>query len=124
MPLRNNQPHDNTGGIPFTDGGGTSIRWADFAAVAMGVLAGEFYTGLARFLASLLNAFIIDPVQGATEFAGDVVWQLTGVPGNYLTIAFGGTIRWIGQHPIVGFALGVVFVFGIAFVASRVMPRG
>ena len=110
--------------LPLTTDDGTRIEWGDFAAVVVGILSGEFYSGLAGFLATVLNAFVIHPLQGASEFASTWVYAAVGRPGTLVAMAFSGTERWIAVHPIVGFALALGIVFGLAYWASAVVTRG
>lgn len=136
MPLRlGNGDSGDSDGLPLTNDDETRIEWGDFATVSLGILAGEFYSGLARFLASVLTAFLIDPIRGATEYASGFVYELVGAPAFHLNVAFGNetvplpftgtnTLVWVQQNPIVGFAVSVMLAFGLAYLASRVIPRG
>ena len=126
MPFRLGDSDSGGGsdGLPLTNDDETSIAWGDFATVTLGIWAGEFYSGVARFLASVLNAFIIDPINGAGEFAASFIGELVGRPSTFVWMAFSETERWVAAHPIVGFVVGLGIVFVIAFAASRVIPRG
>ena len=110
--------------LPLTTEDGERILWGDLAAVAVGILSGEFYSGLAGFLATVLNAFVIHPIQGASEFASEFLYALVSRPGTFVAIAFSGTERWIAAHPIVGFALALGIVLGLAYWTSAVIARG
>lgn len=127
MPFRYGNDDDGSGdsdGLTLTSDDGTAINWGAAAVFTLGTLAAEFFDGLGRFVATVWNSFAIGPLNGATEFATDAVEELLGLPSTILSLSFAETARFLEQDPVLGMAIGVMFVIALAYLAARVIPRG
>lgn len=103
----------------LTTDGGTGIDLGRLATVLTGMIAGSFFGGMASFIITLFQAWVISPITGFANWIAE------------FTLTFGlgfagiGTAAW-AESIAFTFTLGIlapVFAFGVYLAMSYAIAR-
>lgn len=108
--------------ISFAESGAKApfgLRGIDVLGVSLGLILGQFFTGLANLITTIITVFFIRPIRGVGEFAGSLVNVVSGAQVPVVADAAAQTALAIQQTPSFALLVGIGIVLVSAFVLSR-----
>ena len=108
---------------PLTTNGGTRIDWKTVVAVASGIFSAAFFSGMAKFIRGLFEAYLIGPLRAIGDLVALLLEGLLGAVPATIRGSFQAAGRWVeGLGPVafIG-ALGIVLL--TAYVVARGLNR-
>lgn len=103
----------------LTNSDGTRIRIERLGGVILGIIAGTFGSGAAKVVASVMDAWLIRPLEAGVSFLGDLIDAILSGPEYLFRLSWWeaeAALDWTGPF---AFAFALALVIIVAYITVR-----
>jgi hypothetical protein len=107
----------------LTTDGGTWINWSRLISVAIGFLSTVWFTRIAEFIDSIIQAFAIGPVTAVGDILAAATSAMLGAIPVSIRASFQPAASFLREIGPSAFVIAMVIVVATAYVVARELNR-